>query len=371
MSSVVVDIIRELLFRNRDRKANPVLDGPMRPNSALDECRVASSAVREPDDIAFAVDGSAYVTSGNKLIRFADGAFDRPVTAAEFDGMATGIAAHPAGGVVVGVTGTGIAFVDGPESGRMLEVRGQGGLKCPTALVCGPSGSIFACDGSLDNGPDRWQHDLMEKRSSGRVLCVDPKTGDVEVLASGLAWPSGICLARDGLSLVVSEAWAHSLQRLPLAVGGKVVRPEPVMQNLPGYPGRIIPLGSGYCLTMFALRTQLVDFVLTEDSYRRKMIERIDPAFWVVPALRSEGHYLEPVQGGGLRKHGSLKAWAPPRSYGLVIFLDDEFEPDSSLHSRVGGACHGITGVAARDGAVFVTSKGNSKIVQVTAGALQ
>ena len=208
----------------------------------------------------------------------------------------------------------------------------------------------------------------MEKRSSGRVLRIDPKAGDVEVVASGLAWPSGICVARDGQSMIVSEAWAHRLTRLPLESAGKS---GVFVQNLPGYPGRIIPFGFGYCLTMFALRTQLVDFVLTEDTYRRKMIERIDPAFWIAPALRSDGHYLEPVQGGGLRKHGSVKAWAPPRSYGLVIFLDDEFEPDLSLHSRVGGACHGITGVATRDGAVMVTSKGNSKIVHVTQGALQ
>ena len=116
---------------------------------------------------------------------------------------------------------------------------------------------------------------------------------------------------------------------------------------------------------------QLVDFVLTEDSYRRKMIERIDQAFWIAPALRSEGHYLEPVQGGGLRKHGSLKAWAPPRSYGLVIFLDDDFEPESSLHSRVGGNCHGVTGVASDGRSVFVTSKGSGKIVQASAGLTQ
>jgi hypothetical protein len=142
-----------------------------------------------------------------------------------------------------------------------------------------------------------------------------------------------------------------------------------VAGNLPGYPARIRPFGPGYCLAMFALRTQLVDFVLTEDSYRRKMMETIDPAYWISPALRSEFHYLEPVQGGGLRKHGSLKAWAPPRSYGLVIFLDEDFEPQSSLHSRVGGSCHGITGVAEHDGDVYVTSKGSSKIVKLVRAA--
>ena len=52
MSSVVVDILKELVFRNRDRRANPVLDGPMRPNSALEACPVLSTAIAEPDGVA-------------------------------------------------------------------------------------------------------------------------------------------------------------------------------------------------------------------------------------------------------------------------------------------------------------------------------
>lgn len=371
MSSVVVDILKELLFRNRDRRANPVLDGPMRPNSALEECPVLSTGIAEPDDIAVAGDGSIYVTAGRRVYRFDNSGFSNPVVVAEFDGLATGVAAHPAGGVAVCVAGQGIALLGGPDEGRMLGIEGQGGLKCPTALTVGPNGEIYVCDGSRDNTPDRWAFDLMQKRRSGRVLRIGPGGGQVDVIADGLGYPNGICLALDGKSLVVSEAWTHDLLRLPLDAAGVRQRPLAVQQNLPGYPARIVPYGAGYCLTMFALRTQLVDFVLTEDSYRLKMIERIDPAFWIAPALRSEGHYLEPVQGGGLKKHGSLKAWAPPRSYGLVIFLDDELEPESSLHSRVGGTCHGITGVATDGQQVFVTSKGNGKIMQVTARLTQ
>jgi hypothetical protein len=371
MSNVVVDILKELLFRNRDRRANPVLDGPMRPNSALEECPVLSTAIAEPDDIAVAADGSLYVTAGRSIYRFDDADFANPIVVAQFDGLATGIAAHPAGGVAVGVAEHGVALIGGADEGRMLRIEGQGGLKCPTALTVGPTGDIYVCDGSRDNAPDRWAYDLMQKNRSGRVLRIDPTSGQVDVIADGLGYPNGICLALDGKSLIVSEAWTHDLLRLPLDAAGALRRPVAVQQNLPGYPARIVPYGAGYCLTMFALRTQLVDFVLTEDSYRRKMIERIEPAFWIAPALRSEGHYLEPVQGGGLKKHGSLKAWAPPRSYGLVIFLDDELEPESSLHSRVGGTCHGITGVATDGQQVFVTSKGNGKIMQVTARPVQ
>ena len=373
MSSVVVDFIKEVLFRNRDRLTNPVLDGLMRPNSGLEECPVVSRAVEEPDDIAFSKAGHAYVTSDRKLLRFANASFsDQPTVVKEFDGLATGVAAHPDGGVVVCVAEHGIAFVDGPDSGRLLRVDEGTELKCPTAVVVDNAGELYVCDGSSDNTPDRWAYDLMEKRSSGRVLRINPKTSHCEVLADRLAYPNGICFARDARSLIISEAWTHNLLRIPAIYSeSRRGQPEAVLQNLPGYPARIAPLASGYCLVIFALRTQLVDFVLTEDNYRRKMIERIDPAFWIVPALRSEGHYLEPVQGGGLRKHGSLKAWAPPRSYGLVIFLDEDFEPESSLHSRVGGSVHGITGVAAYEGDVFVVSKGHSKIVRAMTGTLQ
>jgi strictosidine synthase-like protein len=371
VSSVVVDIIKEVLFRNRDRRANPVLDGPLRPNSRLEDCPVVCLSVDEPDDIAFSLAGDAYVTSGRKLIRFDGANFDHPAVAREFDGLATAVAPHPDGGVVVCIAERGVAFVDGPDSGRLLKFEAGNGLRCPTAVCVGGSGEIYVCDGSRDNTPDRWAFDLMEKRSSGRVLLLNAKTDQREVLADGLAYPNGICVSGDGGSLIVSEAWTHDLLRIPLANSRHSSRPEAVMQNLPGYPARIARYAVGYCLTIFALRTQLVDFVLTEDNYRRKMIERIDPAFWIVPALRSDGHYLEPVQGGGLRKHGSLKAWAPPRSYGLVVFLDEDFEPESSLHSRVGGSCHGITGVAEHAGAVFAVSKGHNKIVQFGTGALQ
>lgn len=368
MSSVVVDIIKEILFRNRDRHANPVLDGPLRPNSRLEECPIVFAAADEPDDIAFSNTGEAYITSGRKVLRFTGSHFGQAQVVRELDGMVTGIAAHPAGGVVVCVAGLGIAFVDGPTDGRVLRPTNDEGFKCPTALCVDGEGQIYVCDGSAENAPDRWVYDLMEKRRSGRLLRINSKSENWEVLASGLAYPNGVCVTHDGASLIVSEAWKHNLLRLPTSSQGVSAPPDIAMRNLPGYPARIVAHATGYYLALFALRTQLVDFVLTEDSYRRKMVERIEPAFWISPALRSDGHYLEPVQGGGLRKHGSVKAWAPPRSYGLVIALDDRFEPVSSLHSRVGGSCHGITGLAAHAGSLFAVSKGHHKVVRIEGG---
>jgi sugar lactone lactonase YvrE len=369
MSSVVVDILRELVFRNRDRHANPVLDGPMRPNSRLEECPVVCQDLSEPDDVAIASDGAAYVTAGRSLFRFSDANFTDGREAMKFAGLATGVTARPQGGVAVCVAGQGIALIGGPEGDQHIPVEN---LKCPTAICAADDGSLYVCDGSADNSPDRWAFDLMEKRRSGRVLRISPGTGSAEVLADRLAYPNGVCLSPDG-SLIVTEAWSHRILNIAARGTTGVVRrrPETVARNLPGYPARIIPFGSGYCLTVFALRTQLVDFVLTEDGFRQRMIERVEPEFWIAPTLRARGHYLEPVQGGGLRKHGSVKAWAPPRSYGLVVLLDGAFEPELSLHSRVGGSCHGVTGVAADDGDLIVVSKGHEKILRIPGNTIQ
>lgn len=372
MNNAFVYVLKEIFFRNRDRLSNPVMDGPMRPNNLLDECPVVSASISAPDDIAFSKGGDAYVTHGQKVTKFAGSDFTNPITIAEFDGQVTGIAAHPNGGVVACVTGKGVAFIDGPDNGKLIGMNEASTLNCPTAILVGKEGEIYVCNGSADNPYERWQFDLMERRSSGQVLKILPGTHQIEVIADKLAYPYGISfVAGDSNTLVISEAWSHNLIYLPVDARreskrkAKWVAPKIAMLNLPGYPCRIVPFKTGYCLTMFAVRTHLVDFILTEDAFRKAMMENIEPRLWISPVLHHEDHYLEPVSGGALRKHGKVKDWAPPRSYGLVVILDDKFEPITSLHSRVNGSCHGITGVAEYEGKLFITSKGNNKIIQI------
>jgi len=334
----------------------------MRPDARLDESPVLTQDIAAPDAIAVAADGAVWVTGGSALYRFAGGNFGAAPARIDFPGPVTALAANPKGGAAVAMPGLGLALVG--DDGTQRAVAPGVAMKCPTALTFGPDGALFACDGSLDNPPDRWVYDLMQKRSSGRVLRIDPASGNATVLAEGLRWPNGICVAADGGGLVVTEAWSHAILGLPFE--RPRARPERLAENLPGYAARIVPFGAGYALAYFAMRTQLVDFVLTEESYRRKMIERIEPAFWIAPSLRSEGHYLEPVQGGGLKKHGSVKPWAPPRSYGLVVVTDEEFEPVASFHSRVGGACHGVTGLAVETSrALLATAKGSGRVIRI------
>jgi len=55
-----------------------------------------------------------------------------------------------------------------------------------------------------------------------------------------------------------------------------------------------------------------------------------------------------------------------------VVIVDEDFEPMASFHSRVGGLCHGVTGLASENAqSVIVAAKGASKIIQISTERLQ
>ena len=100
---------------------------------------------------------------------------------------------------------------------------------------------------------------------SGRLIELQPASGEARVLATGLAYAFGACAAV--AETWVSESWTH---RVRAYAGGKRGR---AVTDLPGYPSRISPAaGGGYWLTCFAPRTQLVEFVLREPAYRKRML---------------------------------------------------------------------------------------------------
>ncbi len=180
-------------------------------------------------------------------------------------------------------------------------------------------------------------------------------------MADGLRWPYG-AWSHQG-RIVVSESWSHRLLALDPA---GAARPQTVLADLPGYPARLAGAADGgLWLAVFAPRSQLIEFVLREDGYRRRMLNEIDSDYWIAPTMANGRSFLEPIQGGALKQMGVLKPWAPSRSYGMVIKLDAEFEPLMSFHSRADGSRHGTTSALEHAGALYVASKGGDVIVSL------
>jgi hypothetical protein len=338
----------------------PVLDGALKSNRLLEDAEVVAE-LDAPEDLA-SDGGALFVADGARVVRF-DGARTRAGEHA-FDRRVTALACLPGGGLAVALGGREVRVVGGPHDGRRFDAAGGRRLNAVNALAGTPGGRLLATDGSQTRPPERWKHDLMELGRSGRLLEFNLADGSARERAAGLAYAFGVAAIGDEVAWVC-ESWRHRVVQSGGADSGRAV-----VDALPGYPSRFAPAhGGGWWLTCFTLRTQLVEFVLREPAFRKRMLKEIDPRYWIAPALTSGNTYLEPMQGAHLKTMGVVKPWAPPRSYGLVIRLDEQGLIRYSLHSRFDGKHHGIVAAAELDGWLYLLCKGRGRLLRLSVAA--
>ena len=353
MIASIQEFVNRVLGRGEATITVPSFDGALKPNQALGSAETLLEC-EAPEDIA--VDGkSLLIADGPRLLRLIGSSamtirtFERPISA---------LAMLSYGKLAVAIGGTEVRIYDDVLTGNSARLF-SGELHAVNALAPAPDGTLIATDGSSERGVDDWASDLMELGQTGRVFRLDPKTGAVTRLARGLGHAFGA--AANGGDVLVSESWRHRLISIS-PVGTRKV----VVGRLPVYPSRISPaISGGYWLTAFTARTQLVEFVLREPAYRRRMIAEIDPEYWIVPRLRSGNTFKEPLQGAHIKTMGVMKPWAPPRSYGLVIRLGGDGLPQYSLHSRVDGVNHGIVSAVEFGDHLVMVAKGPRRILRL------
>jgi hypothetical protein len=354
--------LEQLLFRDRDPHAIPSMDGALSPNQELDRATPIGESLDGADAVAEAPDGALFVSAGQTVWRLTGDGYRDRAEFAVFDSNA-GALAFDRGGRLLTCTERGLAILngEGQTTGFLEEVEGEP-LRCLTAVASAPDGGIFLSQGSSNHAAEDWRVALMERDATGWIVGCGPTLDDARVLMRALSYPAGLAVF-DGC-LWFSESFAHRLSRAQITGTANVSVPEIVIKNLPGYPsrlGRSSP--GGLWLSLFALRTHLVEFVLREDEFRQEMMSVVPQPYWIAPALSSGKDCLEPLQVGGLRALGIEKPWAPPRSYGLVARVDADGEVMESLHSRVGGKHHGVTAAIETSQGVVLVSKGSGRVL--------
>ena len=331
--------------------AMPPMDGAFRPNDLLD---AAAPIVELPAPDCLAVASSGVVVSSECALFSVDAPGGAPLAA--FDVEISALTGLPDGGVAVGLVDGRIVFVGGEHGGKTIEASPE--LTCVTALAPARGGGLLVANGSASNGPAAWKRDLMEKNASGSVWRIELASGARAQLAGNLAYPYGLLEEAD--SIIVSESWRSALTRFSPGASG---RSEPVLENLPAYPSRLSRgADQAIWLALFAPRRQLVEFVLREERYRRRMIAEVAADYWIAPDLRAGRTPLGPTQQGGVTQFGLLKPWSPSWSYGLVARLDRAFRPKASLHSRANGRRHGVTSCLSFGGRLFFCAKGDGVV---------
>ena len=338
----------------------PSFDGALKPNQILANAETVGQ-FEAPEDLA--TDGNAlYLADGNTLRRL-DGVTITEVR--RFDRAITALCCLPDGGIAVALDGREVKVFASAEAADAAVTFSGSGMNAVNALSPGPGKTLIATDGSATRPYSQWVHDLMERGRSGRVLALDRASGQVRTIASGLRHAFGACVA--GEEIFASESWRHRV--IAISADGSQ---RPVLDNLPVYPSRLSAASTGgFWLTAFAARTQLVEFVLRENAYRRRMMAEIDPEYWIAPKLKSNQSFLEPMQGAHIKTMGVVKPWAPPRSYGLVIRLSASGVPLYALHSRVDGVNHGVVAAVERGGALYAIAKGPGRLLRLPLAAIE
>lgn len=358
--------IASILHRGMDRLLGgrgehsitvPVMDGALKPNDRLE--RADAVAMIEHADNLLSLGDDLLCSSGERIVAIAaDGSVRTQV---EAEGVVTCLATDGQGTLAIGLDGKGIRMRGGRHDGVLIDRFGPSALACPTAAMFLDPDRLVVANGSARFTPSRWRHDLLDGGRSGSVVLIELASGDSRMLAGGLAYPASLCADRsDPSRVLVSEAWRHRIIRLGIQQGGITE----ALASLPAYPGRIAgSRAGGYWLSCFAPRSQLQEFVLREDRYRRRMMAEVAPEFWIAPALSSGRSFKEPLQAGGVIRLGVHKPWAPTRSYGLVVRLDDDVQPVWSLHSRANGTRHGITSIVETGAGLVAASKGRGEVI--------
>ena len=324
----------------------PPMDGALRPNARLDEARLLAKA-KDADNAAVWEDKLVFSCGADLLFLSAvtdepklERSYPAPISAIASDGRKLAVALDD-----------GTLLVD--DESITLPLKGGS----VSALSFGRDGALLIAVGSTTHRASDWCIDLMERGKDGAVFRLGP-SGRLETLAEGLHYAGGVAETEDG-RVLVSESWKHRIVALS---GGAVV---PVVWDLPCYPGRIAADVRGFWLCLFAPRSQMVEFVLREPAYRKKMIADLPQQYWMAPSLRAGRNFREPVQGGGIRHLGVHKPWAPSRSYGLVALLDAQGTPVESWHSRSDGHRHGVTSAVTWNGMTVVVCRGDGVVVAI------
>lgn len=357
MASRTFELVKEFLRPDSGAdRSLPPMDGGYTPNDDLDRFEGLCSLVDVQDVLA--VDHRRAVVTAGRALWLVD-VFDISAKClVEFDGQATGMD-RLGDEVLVAVTGQGLyAWHLRNEALREIALSARGPLSNLSAVAAVGSRIFVTCP-SAEHGWVDWPRDLMNKRSSGGLFELRDD-GTMETLISGLAWPFGLCASPDMLSLFYTESWSHRLARYDLASGTRTA----VTDRLPGYPARVRFTREGtLLLAMFALRNQLVEFVLRRDRYRGRMLAEIPVEDWICPSYRSTLSVRQPMQLGAAVHLGEIKPWAPALSYGLVAELTPQGVALVSYQARAGATRHGVTSACEVGDRLLVACRGNDELL--------
>ncbi|AES81258.2 putative strictosidine synthase transcription factor WD40-like family [Medicago truncatula] len=177
----------------------------------------------------------------------------------------------------------------------------------------------------------RRQHMLvtLSGDKTGRLMKYDKSSKEVKVLLSGLFFPNGVALSKDGSFLLVAETSISRILRLWL--NGPNVGQIDTFAVLPGFPDNIRRNSEGH-------------FWVALHSKKTPFTKWISSNLWARKALLK------------LRNFKRLQALLATKPHAAAIKLSDEGEIIESLEDREGKTLKFISEVEEKDGKLWMAS---------------
>lgn len=271
-------------------------DSALAINNRLGDVEIiALGEVESPEDVI--LDDEDYLYCGTRqgdIMRFSPPDYRQSEIYAHIGGSPLGMSFDRDRNLLVCVGGMGLYKIDRDrnvskvtdETNRStFSVVDDSRLRLADDLDIAPDGRIFFSEATIRYEMHDWPVDALESRGNGRIICYDPRNGKTHTAVRNLIFPNGICLSKDGQSILFAESWACRISRYWFD-GPKAGTIERVLDQLPGYPDNINRASDGtYWAAIMGMRSPALDVALRMPDFRRRMARRIAPDEWLYPNL--------------------------------------------------------------------------------------
>ena len=289
--------------------------------------------IEGPEDVILDRDSNLYCgTRHGDIVRFFGPDHKRSEVFAHIGGHPLGMAFDRAGNLLVCIGGMGLYQVAPDktvtkltdETNRsLLSVVDDSRLRLADDVDVAPDGRIFFSEATIRYEQEDWATDALESRPSGRIIVYDPATGNTRTEIPKLVFANGVCMSKDGKSVLFAESWTCSVSRYWFD-GPKKGQVERVMSDLPGYPDNINRASDGnYWMALLGMRTPALDLALTMPAFRRRMARRVAPDQWLYPNINTgcvvkfdeQGNILESLWDLGGVNHPMITSMREHKGY--------------------------------------------------------
>lgn len=288
---------------------DPGLAGVWAPTASLDDVELWPVPGAGPEDVA--VDAAGRALTGlrdGRLVRFPTGGGTPEVVAELGGGQILGVEVMPDGRVLCCHADRGLVTVD-PDGGAvevlLTEVGGRPLVLTNNAAIAG-DGAILFTESSQRWTLDDYELDLLEQTATGSLWRLDPSSGEVDRIHTGLVFANGVTITADGSAAVVAETGRYALHRVTLA-GPDAGRVDAFARALPGTPDNLStgPTGTIWC-AIPSLHVAVFDQLVQRAPVLRKLVayvpEKLRPdaeTVGLVLGFDADGHVTDVLAGDG------------------------------------------------------------------------